>query len=51
MLTADKNETPEIQEFDNHAMKGWEFFTKFLLSNVIVTILALVFVGLLTVWR
>jgi len=41
---------PTEVEFDTHAKKGWEFFTKFLLGNVVVTILALLFVGILTVW-
>ncbi len=41
---------PTEVEFDNHAQKGWEFFTKFLLGNVVATILALLFVGILTVW-
>jgi hypothetical protein len=42
--------TPAEVVFDNQAKKGWEFFTKFLFGNVVLTILALVFVGILTVW-
>jgi hypothetical protein len=38
-------------DFDNASKKGWEFFTKFLLTNVIVTAAALIFIGFLTVWR
>jgi hypothetical protein len=38
-------------DFDTTAKKGWEFFTKFLLTNVLVTAAALIVVGLLTVWR
>jgi hypothetical protein len=41
---------PADEEFDTVSQKGWNFFTKFLLSNVIVTVVALVVVGLLTVW-
>jgi len=37
-------------DFDNAAKKGWAFFTKFLLTNVIVTAVALIIVGFLTVW-
>ena len=37
-------------EFDTASQKGWEFFTKFLMANVIVTIVALLVIGLLTVW-
>jgi len=42
---------PPEQDFDNASKKGWEFFTKFLLGNVVFTIAALLIVGLLTVWR
>jgi hypothetical protein len=41
---------PATEEFDDVSKKGWEFFTKFLLGNVIVTVAALVVIGLLTVW-
>ena len=41
---------PPAEEFDNASQKGWEFFTKFLLGNVLVTVAVLLFVGLLTVW-
>ena len=41
---------PADEEFDTVSQKGWNFFTKFLLSNVIVTVVVLVVVGLLTVW-
>jgi hypothetical protein len=37
--------------FDTPSRKGWEFFTKFLLWNAVTIAAALVFVGLLTVWR
>ena len=39
------------QDMDATAKKGWDGFTKFLLGNVITTIIALLVVGLLTVWR
>jgi hypothetical protein len=39
-----------ITEMDQTSQKGWEFFTKFLLANVVVTIVVLLVVGLLTVW-
>jgi hypothetical protein len=44
-------ETPGLQEFNSTAKKGWDGFTKFLLSNVIAVVAGLLFVGLLTVWR
>ena len=37
-------------DFDAPAKKGWAFFTKFLLWNIISCIVILLFVGLLTVW-
>jgi hypothetical protein len=42
---------PAMDEFNVHSKNGWEFFTKFLLWNVITIIVALFVVGLLTVWR
>jgi hypothetical protein len=41
---------PTEVEFDSHAKKGWELFTKFLMGNVVFIILGLVFVAILTVW-
>jgi hypothetical protein len=41
---------PAAEEFDTASKKGWEFFTKFLFGNVVVTVVALLIVGLLTVW-
>jgi len=38
-------------DMDTTSQKGWDGFTKFLLSNVVVTIVVLLFIGLLTVWR
>jgi hypothetical protein len=37
-------------EFDKASQAGWKWFTKFLLINVIICALALLFVGVLTVW-
>ncbi len=41
---------PPDEDFDATAKKGWNFFTKFLLGNVVVTVIVLLIVGLLTVW-
>jgi hypothetical protein len=41
---------PSDEQFAEASKKGWAFFTKFLLGNVIATLAALIFVGLLTVW-
>ncbi len=38
------------KDFDNHAQKGWNNFTKFLLSNVVMTAGALIIIGIFTVW-
>lgn len=38
-------------EFDAAAQKGWNFFTKFLLANVVSVVATLLVIGLLTVWR
>jgi hypothetical protein len=53
MSTQSTTETePEgLQEFNNTAQKGWNGFTKFLLGNVVVIVVTLLFVGALTVWR
>ena len=40
----------EPVDFDNPARKGWAFFTKFLLWNIITCVAILIFIGLLTVW-
>ena len=37
--------------FDATAQRGWNFFTKFLLANVVSATATLVVIGLLTVWR
>jgi hypothetical protein len=37
-------------DFDQPAKKGWDFFTKFLLWNIIGCVGTLLVVGLLTVW-
>jgi hypothetical protein len=42
---------PAEEDFDTVSKKGWEFFTKFLAGNVVVTAAVLVLIGLLTVWR
>ncbi|MDE8346305.1 MAG: hypothetical protein POH28_09065 [Acidocella sp.] len=48
--TSQSTVLPAAEEFDTHAKQGWAFFTKFLTVNVVVTIVALLVVGLLTVW-
>ena len=42
---------PTVEDMDNASKKGWDAFTKFLAGNVALTVLALVFIALLTVWR
>jgi hypothetical protein len=42
---------PANEEFDTVSQKGWQFFTKFLFGNVVMTVVALVILALLTVWR
>jgi hypothetical protein len=37
-------------DFDAPAQKGWVFFTKFLLWNIIGCIAALLVIGVFTVW-
>jgi hypothetical protein len=41
---------PEAEPFNQTAKAGWNRFTKFLLWNVVATIVALLVIGLLTVW-
>lgn len=43
-------ENIENIDFDTPARKGWAFFTKFLLWNIISCAAILIFIGLLTVW-
>ncbi len=46
-----REDTPaELAQFDRVAKTGWEFFTKFLLWNVIACVVTLLFIGFLTVW-
>jgi hypothetical protein len=47
-LSASENVEPDV--FDRTAQAGWKWFTKFLLINVIVCAVVLLFVGALTVW-
>ncbi len=41
----------EGDPFDTASQNGWNFFTKFLLANVVSAAATLVVIGLLTVWR
>jgi hypothetical protein len=44
-------ETPaEVEQFDRTAQTGWNFFTRFLLWNVLAIAGILLFIGLFTVW-
>jgi hypothetical protein len=47
-VPASDNVKPD--EFDKASQAGWAWFTKFLLINVILCALGLIFVGALTVW-
>jgi hypothetical protein len=48
---ARREDTPaEIAQFDRTAQTGWNWFTKFLLWNVIACVVALLVIGLFTVW-
>ncbi len=40
----------EKVDFSSPAQKGWAFFTKFLLWNIISCVVILLFLGLVTVW-
>jgi hypothetical protein len=42
---------PTLEDMDNTSKRGWDAFTKFLAGNVALTVLALVLIALLTVWR
>ena len=43
--------TVTVEDMDNTSKQGWDAFTKFLAGNVAMTVLVLVFIALLTVWR
>jgi hypothetical protein len=44
-------ETPaEIEQFDRTAQTGWNFFTRFLLWNVLAIAAILLLIGVFTVW-
>jgi|GEM_PF-3499453 hypothetical protein len=42
---------PPDLDFDTVSQKGWNGFTKFLTVNTVATVLALLLIGALTVWR
>lgn len=48
--TVPASDPVEPDVFDKTSLAGWKWFSKFLLINVIVCALALLFVGALTVW-
>jgi hypothetical protein len=37
-------------QFDQAAQSGWNFFTRFLLANVVVIVVILLVIGVFTVW-
>ncbi len=41
---------PDLSAMNSLSMKGWKFFTNFLLWNVVSIVAVLIVVGLLTVW-
>ncbi len=46
-----REDTPaELAQFDKMAKSGWDFFTKFLLWNVIACVVTLLLIGVFTVW-
>jgi hypothetical protein len=50
-MSTPRAESNEEINIDDASLKGWAFFTKFLLWNVIAIIASLLIIGLLTVWR
>ena len=42
---------PDLSAMNSLSMKGWKFFTNFLLWNVVACTVGLIFVALLTVWN
>lgn len=49
-LTVPPGDQITDDDFDKTAKAGWAWFTRFLLINVILCVLGLVFVAALTVW-
>ncbi len=49
-VTVPPSEQLVEDDFDKAAKAGWQWFTKFLLINVILCAIGLLFVGALTVW-
>jgi hypothetical protein len=49
-VTVPPSEQLVDDDFDKAAKAGWQWFTKFLLINVILCAIGLLFVGALTVW-
>ena len=41
---------PDLAEMNKASMKGWKFFTNFLLLNVISTVGILLLIAVFTVW-
>ena len=49
-ITAHPSNPVTDDDFDDAAKKGWAWFTRFLLINVILCAIGLLLVGALTVW-
>jgi hypothetical protein len=49
-VTVPPSDKVEPDEFDQASKAGWAWFTRFLLINVILCAIGLLFVGALTVW-
>jgi len=48
---AHREDTPaEVAQFNSMSQTGWNFFTKFLLWNVLAIIGILLLIGVFTVW-
>jgi hypothetical protein len=48
--TAPDHADPADDQFTRISKAGWNGFTRFLLLNVVVVIIALLIIGLFTVW-
>ncbi|HTJ88819.1 MAG TPA: hypothetical protein VL356_01385 [Acidocella sp.] len=53
MVTETKPDSslPTLEDMDKASQRGWDAFTKFMAGNVALTVLVLVLIALLTVWR
>ena len=49
-MVGEQAPAPDLAEMNNASMKGWKFFTNFLLWNVISTVGILLLIAVFTVW-